>query len=189
MSRNPSRHTPPDHHLHSSPPGKRSTTPSQRISTPQTRLWMTTRDTPQQGSLSFSFYGGPIWYSTRWVQKRHQPHLSQHTHHSPRECERRNTRISSPIYIERPQRSEAVLCINEGLCSMFYESRSVRRLLPLATGACNRNSTFGGAAKKKKTRKRHFGDFFGISTTGAQYRMRFGSAARRVAPPEPRKID
>jgi len=119
VSRNPSRHT-PDHHLHSSPPGKRSTTPSQRISTPQTRLWMTTRDTPQQGSLSFSFYGGPIWYSTRWAQKRHQPHLSQHTHHSPRECERRNTRISSPIYIERPQRSEAVLCINEGLCSMFY---------------------------------------------------------------------
>ena len=102
---------------------KRSTTPappSQRISSPQTRLWMTTRDTPQQGSLSFSFYGGPIWYSTRWAQKRHQPHLSQHTHHSPRECERRNTRISSPIYIERPQRSEAVLCINEGLCSMFY---------------------------------------------------------------------
>jgi hypothetical protein len=89
---------------------------------------MTTRDTPQQGSLSFSFYGGPIWYSTRWAQKRHQPHLSQHTHHSPRECERRNTRISSPIYIERPQRSEAVLCINEGLCSMFYVTRRFTRL-------------------------------------------------------------
>ena len=31
--------------------------------------------------------------------------------------------------------------------------------------------------------------FPGISTTGAQYGMRFGSAPRRVAPPEPRKID
>jgi hypothetical protein len=43
--------------------------------------------------------------------------------------------------------------------------------------------------KKKKKLENVTSEILGISTTGAQYGMRFGSAPRRVAPPEPRKID